>query len=1166
MFFIPKDHAPGRALRDKISLKPVADALARIDLWDQRWPKLLRAEVAAQGAALFDEAQAYLPDLRTPDVYRWMLESCRDKPEDQWVWMTIVGGCRPELRSLVAEGAKALECTDAVFRLLLADPGDPGDGTKPVTYESLPKSLKHSSPRVALNMCAAGFFLNGGRDVREFLRTLETLPQFDESDSTACWDSIAARLEALGIEPLRCSPEAVLLQRRAGTVRALLRSAAAKRFFDLDGVPPDRLEGLSTMVGQKLLDKLCSFLSKGDFAQPERLLRKAFGSVPANELPAELKETLRSRFVPEDPFEGKNVRALCENWSPMSDAFANWLRAWLGLEPAPWAFGCAEAVLELLGQKRIVEKMSGKTMEKFHRLYGLPALKAMAEFKHAQTVTSQYPQAYEDMRLERVFEVMPNRTTLERIVFPRLDDEAFLRLMAVRGHRDQKRWLQAYLTGKDGAAQEALKRRMVEEIADIALQWLSPGDPVWLQLGFGTLMQPRFKDVVKAQIKAISRMEGPADAFLGRLFDLKNAVGPLVMKGAPSGIELLGILMRHTSMRRRMVTDHLDERMVRIIRGRDGWCTEVRILGTHPIAVEKVAGDMLLSKTFHGSGKLRNEIVCEALRAGRLMPKERLRLLRLAMRLPDRLDVLTRPELHWERDELMAAAPFVTRAYVDDYLGLTGIAGLEALFACSSEIVSGRHRFELCRQRFARGLIQPVRRQAYEPADDEDRCFEAACEVFSLTESNVRQRTEGWLERLGGDAQRVLDIVLMSQDRLPDALMRLLEEALERLDVAPESRLDYMLWPTPAVALNWWPPEGPSGEKGLIYKVMRVHHRVVSAAAALPEDEVLVKRILSLMHRHWSNDAAWLELAIALGREHAPLLRELIGRTDWSRVNGERYDACYARWRIPKKNGGEREIHAPSAVLKAVQRLVNEKILQPLGAHDAAWGFVPGRGIAGNAAQHVGRPVLACADIHACFPSVGRRLVMHVLRRDLGDRFSDTAVMRLADIVLAEGVLPTGAPTSPAILNRVLLKTDEILSEAAQQRQCVYTRYADDLAFSGGEDAVSLLGIARGVLGGIGLKLDPKKTNVFRRGRRQCCTGLVVNDKVSVRRGYARRLRAAVHAVACGRAPTLDGEPLTIMMLKGHIAFLESVKPEEGARLRARLAEALAKEGGRHDG
>lgn len=159
--------------------------------------------------------------------------------------------------------------------------------------------------------------------------------------------------------------------------------------------------------------------------------------------------------------------------------------------------------------------------------------------------------------------------------------------------------------------------------------------------------------------------------------------------------------------------------------------------------------------------------------------------------------------------------------------------------------------------------------------------------------------------------------------------------------------------------------------------------------------------------------------------------------------------------------------------------------------------------------------------------------MISVLRRDLGDAFSDAALMKLADIVLAEGVLPTGAPTSPAILNRVLLKTDEILSEAAHRRECVYTRYADDLAFSGSDAAVALLGVARGVLEAIGLELDPKKTNVFRRGRRQCCTGLVVNEKVNVKRGYARHLRAAVHALACGRTPQLDGCALSVPMLKG---------------------------------
>jgi RNA-directed DNA polymerase len=77
----------------------------------------------------------------------------------------------------------------------------------------------------------------------------------------------------------------------------------------------------------------------------------------------------------------------------------------------------------------------------------------------------------------------------------------------------------------------------------------------------------------------------------------------------------------------------------------------------------------------------------------------------------------------------------------------------------------------------------------------------------------------------------------------------------------------------------------------------------------------------------------------------------------------------------------------------------------------------------------------------------------------------------------------------------VLLKTDEILTDAADRRDCVYTRYADDLTFSGGDGVVGLLGIATGVLQRIGLELDPRKTNIFRKGRRQCCTGLVVNEK-----------------------------------------------------------------------
>jgi retron-type reverse transcriptase len=167
----------------------------------------------------------------------------------------------------------------------------------------------------------------------------------------------------------------------------------------------------------------------------------------------------------------------------------------------------------------------------------------------------------------------------------------------------------------------------------------------------------------------------------------------------------------------------------------------------------------------------------------------------------------------------------------------------------------------------------------------------------------------------------------------------------------------------------------------------------------------------------------------------------------------------------------------------------------------------------------------------------------------------------LCDLCTAEGGLPIGAPTSPALLNRVLLKTDEILSAAAQSRGVRYTRYADDLSFSGENGAVQMLGIARRTLAQIGLELDPRKTNVFRRGRRQVVTGLVVNDQVSVPRRIRRRLRAAVHRVEQGQAPHWHGQDQGLDALQGRLAFLKMVNAREGSALIGRLGAARATQG-----
>jgi len=300
-------------------------------------------------------------------------------------------------------------------------------------------------------------------------------------------------------------------------------------------------------------------------------------------------------------------------------------------------------------------------------------------------------------------------------------------------------------------------------------------------------------------------------------------------------------------------------------------------------------------------------------------------------------------------------------------------------------------------------------------------------------------------------------------------------------------------------------------------------------------------------------DQGFLQLVAALGFHQISYVAAVMSMADRNAAAGHKFDGAYRKHLLPKKSGGSRVISAPHPHLKRIQRAILDHLIQPLGAHDCAFGFVPGRSIGGNALVHVGQPIVTNADVRNCFPSVKWPLVLGVFRRDLGHQLSPGAISLLVDICTADGGLPIGAPTSPALLNRVLVKTDEVLLSAAQRLECRYTRYADDLTFSGDHGAVRLLGLAERVLSQIGLALDPKKTNIYRPGRRQIVTGLVVNERVSVPRRLRRRIRAAVHAVEHGRNPMWHGKEETVRSLQGRVAFVQSINPLQAIPLAARL-------------
>ena len=222
-------------------------------------------------------------------------------------------------------------------------------------------------------------------------------------------------------------------------------------------------------------------------------------------------------------------------------------------------------------------------------------------------------------------------------------------------------------------------------------------------------------------------------------------------------------------------------------------------------------------------------------------------------------------------------------------------------------------------------------------------------------------------------------------------------------------------------------------------------------------------------------------------------------------------------------------------------------------------GFRKGRSIRDNAAEHVNKALVVNVDIRQFFPNTGYPLILRASRQLLGSDISPRAARLVAELCSYKGALPTGAPTSPAIANIVLTPADGAIGKVAEQRGISYTRYADDLTFSGEDGVLKILPFVRDVLEQLGYQIDAKKTNIYRRGRRQLVTGLVVNEQPNMPRRQRRELRAAVHHRISGKQPHWHGKPISDHVLLGYLAFLQLTQPEEAKTYRKLLVGVMGK-------
>jgi retron-type reverse transcriptase len=282
------------------------------------------------------------------------------------------------------------------------------------------------------------------------------------------------------------------------------------------------------------------------------------------------------------------------------------------------------------------------------------------------------------------------------------------------------------------------------------------------------------------------------------------------------------------------------------------------------------------------------------------------------------------------------------------------------------------------------------------------------------------------------------------------------------------------------------------------------------------------------------------DLAERLGFETVEL-RALAAKTRW----------LYREIRMPRPGRNDRIVYSPREPIRRVQRWILKHILRNYAPHSAAHGFVQGRSIVSNAAEHTGASILMAIDLADFFPSIDWKRVRKAFEK-LGYPYSVAVV--LANLCTRTGYLPQGASTSPALSNLICERLDRRLSGLARSRGFRYSRYADDLAFSSADSRLpALLPFIRQIVREEGFEVRDRKTRVARSGARQLVTGVVVNEHLNLPRAHVRRLRAAAHRLATrgATAVSLDARPSAdpARVLHGHLAFLAMVNPSRGRTL-----------------
>jgi RNA-directed DNA polymerase len=154
--------------------------------------------------------------------------------------------------------------------------------------------------------------------------------------------------------------------------------------------------------------------------------------------------------------------------------------------------------------------------------------------------------------------------------------------------------------------------------------------------------------------------------------------------------------------------------------------------------------------------------------------------------------------------------------------------------------------------------------------------------------------------------------------------------------------------------------------------------------------------------------------------------------------------------------------------------------------------------------------------------------------------YDEIEAILIAKLCTFKQVLPQGAPTCPMHSNTFLYDFDCFMDDYAKKHGITYSRYADDLTFSGDDKAKvkdALIESISRLRDHHSLRINGEKTRIVSFNSREFVTGLVVNEKVQPPRYKRRQIRAAFYKASIKEHITID----EINKLRGYFGYLSAI-------------------------